>query len=536
MVWVIVTAVTLGLSALITDPVAATAARGFGAGTPGGEGRDVVRVTTLADAGPGSLREAVRQGYRTIAFDVAGEIALTDPIAVGGPYVTIDGFTAPPPGITLRDAGLVIRGSRGAHDVVVRGLRVRGAVIDGIQVSGGAYNVLIEHVSVDGSGDGNIDITEESRDVTVAWSVLTGTTKNMLIKYGASRVTLQHNISIGNGSRNPQARIDDDGGRASETTLDMRHNLVWDWSGYGTLIWEGAWANVAHNYYGSSRRAIEVTDARGWVHGNVAADGADIDRAGTETVAFDAPALDGADACGSAVAALAGAGVRPLDEVDRAWLGTIGFLPCAGAGGVVIQLPVEEPVTLEPPRTVPASGAGALAGSTLEVAVATGDDDGREDDAGGVRLDTPVLSPGARSLVALRFTGVAIPPGARIASATLWTFAAQEADRPVGLRYTGEARADAPAFTREPRSLSSRPRTRAFVDDVPGDWVSHEYNPGPDLGPIVQEIVDQPGWRAGQSLVLFVADQGSSRGRRRVAAFEHRGDGGTGAVLLIRYR
>ena len=139
-----------------SDPVY----QGFGATTPGGAGSTVVHVTNLNDSGPGSLREALSQGNRTVVFDVSGDIVLQDYLYVRGAFITIDGFTAPAPGITLRNRGLVIRGSRGAHDVIVRGIRVRNSPLDGIQVSYGAYNVVIDHVSVHGSGDGNLDITE----------------------------------------------------------------------------------------------------------------------------------------------------------------------------------------------------------------------------------------------------------------------------------------------------------------------------------------------------------------------------------------
>ena len=195
-----------------------SANQGFGATTLGGAGTPTVRVTTLADAGKGSLREALRRGNRTIVFEVAGEIALSTHIYVGGPFVTIDGLSAPPPGITLRGHGLIIRGNRGSHDVIVRGIRVRDSAIDGIQVAYSAYNVVIDRVSVAGASDGNIDITE-SHDVTVSWSIVGNNKKSMLIKYRPSRITLHHNLLVGSLERSPQVRIDDtETGAATETT------------------------------------------------------------------------------------------------------------------------------------------------------------------------------------------------------------------------------------------------------------------------------------------------------------------------------
>ncbi|MCA9771203.1 MAG: hypothetical protein KC466_02265, partial [Myxococcales bacterium] len=77
-------------------------AEGYGTDTPAGRGGVVIRVTTLAAEGPGSLREAAATpGPRAIVFEVGGAIALTEDIVVSRPYVTIAGQTAPSPGVTL---------------------------------------------------------------------------------------------------------------------------------------------------------------------------------------------------------------------------------------------------------------------------------------------------------------------------------------------------------------------------------------------------------------------------------------------------
>ena len=98
---------------------------GFGTDTPAGRGGAVHRVTTLADSGPGSLREGVEQltGPRTVIFDVGGVIRLRSDLRIpaGGGFLTIAGQTAPPPGITLAHGGISIQGS----DILIQNLAVR---------------------------------------------------------------------------------------------------------------------------------------------------------------------------------------------------------------------------------------------------------------------------------------------------------------------------------------------------------------------------------------------------------------------------
>jgi hypothetical protein len=312
----------------------------------------VVHVTTLADSGPGSLRAAVASGARTIVFDVGGTITLLDHMFVEGAHITIDGHSAPPPGITLRNYGLVIRGSRGAHDVIVRGLRIRGAAIDGIQIANNAENVVVDHVSIHGSVDGNIDITEGSRNVTVSWSILAepaGEGKNMLIKYQASRVSLHHNVFVGARQRNPQARVDDAGTLATDLVVDMRNNVVWDWrNGAGAHVWYGATANIVNNFFGSPSstqlaraRAIIVcrgecdegvaaSAARAWVDGNVGWDRQHVllNAESTEPEPFPAAPVDTEAACVAAARAVAEAGARPLDTLDTGYVQAVKSTMC----------------------------------------------------------------------------------------------------------------------------------------------------------------------------------------------------------------
>src|SRR5699024_12663956 len=59
--------------------------------TTGGRGGEVYEVTTLADSGEGSLREAVSGDNRMIVFRVGGTIELDGGLEVTGSNLTIAG-------------------------------------------------------------------------------------------------------------------------------------------------------------------------------------------------------------------------------------------------------------------------------------------------------------------------------------------------------------------------------------------------------------------------------------------------------------
>ena len=150
------------------DPLASAAPAGAslaGARTSGGDGGALLRVTTLAADGPGSLRAALAEaGPRTVVFDVAGVVDLDGrSLLVREPHLTVAGVTAPSPGLTLVRGGLRIQ----THDVVVRHLRLRpgeaghgqrsGWEVDALTVAGPeAHDVVIEHCSLSWATDENL--------------------------------------------------------------------------------------------------------------------------------------------------------------------------------------------------------------------------------------------------------------------------------------------------------------------------------------------------------------------------------------------
>ncbi|SDQ34485.1 Pectate lyase [Pseudoxanthomonas sp. CF385] len=144
-------------------PLAFPGAQGSAAHTPGGRGGAVLRVTTLAADGPGSLKAALMaKGPRTVVFEVGGVIDLgMKELRITEPFLTVAGQTAPHPGVTIIKGGLTIA----AHDVVIRHIRIRpgdggmakrSGDIDAITTVRGAHDVIVDHCSLTWATDENL--------------------------------------------------------------------------------------------------------------------------------------------------------------------------------------------------------------------------------------------------------------------------------------------------------------------------------------------------------------------------------------------
>src|SRR5690606_1357130 len=135
-------------------------AEGGGAYSFGGRGGKVYVVTSLADSGPGTFREACEQGgARIIVFNVAGIIHLKTPINIRAPYVTIAGQTAPGDGVCIAGESVLID----THDVIIRYMRFRRGSTDVMRrddaIGGnGVGNIILDHVSASWGLDENMSM------------------------------------------------------------------------------------------------------------------------------------------------------------------------------------------------------------------------------------------------------------------------------------------------------------------------------------------------------------------------------------------
>ena len=161
--------------------------------TQGGRGGQILRVTTLAADGPGSLKAAIdTPGARTVVFEVGGVIDMNGGgFDIRHPFLTIAGQTAPSPGITVIKAETVIR----THDVIVQHLRFRpgefgrpkkgGGDQDGLSTVGGAHDVIVDHCSFSWGTDENLSASGPR---------FAGATPDDWRRGTSHRITYSHNL------------------------------------------------------------------------------------------------------------------------------------------------------------------------------------------------------------------------------------------------------------------------------------------------------------------------------------------------------
>jgi len=315
---------------------------GFGASTPGGSGGAAYCVTSLANSGPGTLRDALSVSNRNVTFSVGGTIALASTIRIEGHHITIDASSAPAPGITITAANSGVTSAlievKVGHDVIFRNLRICDApdveAGDNLRIWDGAYNVVVDHCSLRRAGDGNLDISDGAHDVTVQWCILAETYKNSLIRTDVSNLSLHHNLYVHGDERNPQ--LDD------AVFVDMVNNVIYDWAGnYGTRLRNTASANIVANAYivgprSDAQDAIVIYDNPGAIYlsGNVIPPACQVE--GTTSTRLPAPAVTEMPVDQALWAVLDEAGAWPRDTEDRDYVEVVASSPTqVQAGGMV---------------------------------------------------------------------------------------------------------------------------------------------------------------------------------------------------------
>jgi pectate lyase len=199
----------------------------------------------------------------------------------------------------------------------------------------GASNIVFDHVSVSGFGDGAIDVTEKARDVTIQWSILgnglSSHNFSSLIKYNTARVSVHHNLYVNSDDRNPHCGgYDGAGSPMAEIVCDVRNNLIWNYRWYGTAVKTYALANVINNYYyttyapGAGNTIFLDTGGSAYVSGNYSKNGWNLNGNGNRSTPYSAVSPATTDALTAAQQVLQSAGARGakfgLDSADQGWV------------------------------------------------------------------------------------------------------------------------------------------------------------------------------------------------------------------------
>lgn len=242
-------------------------AEGFGRHATGGRGGQIIKVTTLDDSGPGSLRAAVEtEGPRIIVFDVAGTIDLESNLDIRNGDVTIAGHSAPGGGITLKNHSLMVN----ADNVVIRYIRSRmgneaGSENDAVSLGAG-QGIILDHVSASWSIDETLSASTHYDkpgdgvwDLTVQWSIIANSLRKSNHDKGehgfgslirgarGAKMSWHHNLWANHLDRMPRPGnyslpAQDDKG----PLLEFRSNVFYNWgrerSGYNFDI-------STHNQY-----------------------------------------------------------------------------------------------------------------------------------------------------------------------------------------------------------------------------------------------------------------------------------------------
>ncbi|MGH9163016.1 MAG: pectate lyase family protein [Vicinamibacteraceae bacterium] len=233
-------------------------AQGGGMYSFGGRGGKVFVVTSLADSGPGSFREAVEAaGPRIVIFNVAGIIELKERIRIRAPYITIAGNTAPGDGVCIAGDTVEIE----THDVIIRHMRFRrGAtwVGDRNDALGGnpIGNIMIDHVSASWGLDENLSMYRhmytppgggrEQKLPTVNITIQHSISSEALDTYnhsfgstiGGYNATFHHNLWASNAGRNPSIGMTHDFTFVNNVLYNWRHRTIdgGDGGSYYTIV------------------------------------------------------------------------------------------------------------------------------------------------------------------------------------------------------------------------------------------------------------------------------------------------------------
>ena len=210
-------------------------------------------------------------------------------------------------------------------NVIFRNVRIRNAGDNlgfGSAHFKGTKDVLVENVTVSGSGDDGLSPAYDCKDITIRWTASLGSTRACFIKYGGTNVTIHHTILSHYFMRGPLIY----GG-----SVDFRNNLVEHWGDWGSRTESGGKANFVNSTWrfegfsgGKKDAAILTMGGSFYSSGNQFIGCSQRTEGSVNSPVVQAPPINGqTDAKTSLDAVLnetTGAGCMPRDAIDKAYL------------------------------------------------------------------------------------------------------------------------------------------------------------------------------------------------------------------------
>jgi len=232
---------SLGFNNVFAQQLAFPGAEGYGKYSMGGRGGKVYEVTSLADDGPGSFRQAFNAfpgQPLTIVFRVGGIINLLTPIKVQRSNMTLAGQTAPGDGICTKRGMVKIYGK----NLIIRYMHFRpgdvsktnNPAVYGLDIEN-SNSFIVDHCSMSWSME-EAATFYDNKYSTVQWCIISESlnasyngkgSHGYAGVWGGQWATYHHNLLAHHHSR----AIRFNGSRTHDTLayVDYRNNVVYNW-------------------------------------------------------------------------------------------------------------------------------------------------------------------------------------------------------------------------------------------------------------------------------------------------------------------
>lgn len=228
-------------------------AEGFGAKATGGQGGEVVAVTTFAE-----LAEAINRSG--VYIKVKGDLIAEGKTVIGsGSNVTIDGGGTATVWGNLNSAQRMLELT--GKNIVIKDIHLRNSG-DNLSFKAPAENVLVSHVTTSGAMDDGMSISYGTRNVTVQYCFFAGNTRSCFIKYKEPQnITMHHNWFKAQYMRGPLI--------STAYNVDIRNQLSEDWWTWGGPRFEqGSTGNCVNSVFVMTGATPGKKDAADYVYDN----------------------------------------------------------------------------------------------------------------------------------------------------------------------------------------------------------------------------------------------------------------------------